>query len=113
MSLSITLDNVVNHPRILMVMEDAAQASKHSQDYCDLHGYELDKSKMRVKVDGEYSSIVVQWTWPDEDIDRFTDKVNKWVYRFAGIELTQIVLHTCIPPRDMCYLISRLRSSKG
>lgn len=113
MSLSITLDNVVNHPRILMVMENATQAFEHAQEYCDLHGYKLDRRKMKVRIDGEDSSLCIRWTWPDEGMELYTDKTNKWVCKFGGIELTQIVLHTCIPPRDMCYLISRLRSSKG
>ncbi|MNE48537.1 hypothetical protein D3C80_1430060 [compost metagenome] len=113
MSLSITLDDVVNHPRILMVMEDATQALEHAQNYCDLYGYQLDRRKMKIKIDGEDSSLIVRWTWPDEEMELYTDKTNKWVCKFGGIELTQIVLHTCIPPRDMCYLISRLRSAKG
>lgn len=113
MSVSITLDNVINHPRILMVMEDATQALKHAQEYCDLYGYQLDRRKMKVMIEGEDSSLRVRWTWPENLGDHYSTSVNKWVHRFAGIELTQIVLHTCIPPQDLCYLFGRLRSAKG
>lgn len=110
MAIVITLDYEAQNPRTLFVMDDEAAAIAHAEQYCSLAGLEFDPTKLRIRNQSNGRTFVVQWTWP-RAIKNIWKGDGRWVWLHAGVELTRIELHTCVPADDLQYLIGRVRGA--
>lgn len=108
MSLIIHLGHEVQYPYTLVVMEDEAAAIAEARKYCSALELELNEPNLLVEVKLFGRTFRVHWTWP-RTIPGVLRGERNWVWNYAGIELSRLELHTSIPPKDLQYLISRMR----
>lgn len=98
----VTLDREVEHPRTLFVLEDQDTAMQHAREFCNRAGLNLVTCRIQAEQEVNGRTFIWMWDWPRAS-------VHRWCYRYAGIELSTLVLLTHLERYDRDYLLMRMR----
>lgn len=98
----VTLDREVEHPRTVFVLEDHDTAVQHAREFCKRAGLNLVTCRMQAEQEVNGRTFIWMWDWP-------RTSVHRWPYRYAGMQLSTLVLLTHVEREDRDYLFSRLR----